>query len=186
MNVVFLGPPGSGKGTQAARIAAELRVPHVSTGDMLRQAVESGSELGGRVKGILESGMLVPDDVMAGVVRERLAAPDCAGGFLLDGYPRTLPQGELLDALLAGSGRKLDHVAFLDVPAEELIRRLLARGRSDDTVATIERRLQEYESKTFPLRDRYAQRGLLRRIEGTGDPDQVFARMRAALGSPAR
>jgi adenylate kinase len=182
VNVVFLGPPGSGKGTQAARIATELRVPHVSTGEMLRQAVEGGSELGGRVKGILASGMLVPDDVMAGVVRERLGASDCAGGFLLDGYPRTLPQGELLDGLLAASGRAVDHVVFLDVPADELVRRLLGRGRSDDSVETIERRLREYESKTFPLRDRYAERGLLRRIDGTGDPDQVLERLRAALG----
>ena len=186
MNVVFLGPPGSGKGTQAARLATELGVPHVSTGEMLRQAVGGGSELGARVKGILDSGTLVPDEVMAGVVRERLAAGDCGRGFLLDGYPRTLPQGELLEGLLAASGRTLDHVAFLDVPDDELVRRLRARGRSDDTVETIRRRLEEYESKTSPLRDRYAARGLLRRVDGTGAPDQVLARLRAALGRPPR
>lgn len=181
MNVVFLGPPGAGKGTQAARIASELGVPHVSTGDMLRQAVEGGSELGVRVKGILDSGHLVPDDVMAGVVRERLAAPDCRPGFLLDGYPRTLPQGELLDGLLSSAGRAVDHVAFFEVPAAELIRRLLGRGRADDTVETIQRRLQVYESQTSPLREWYARRGLLRVVDGTGDPEQVLSRLRAAL-----
>lgn len=183
MRVVFLGAPGAGKGTQAQRLASELGVPHVSTGDMLRTSVESGSELGRKVQGILAAGLLVPDEVMAGVVGERLSAPDCRRGFLLDGYPRTLAQGELLDRLLAASASRLDHVAFFEVPAAELLRRLLSRGRADDTVDTVRRRLEVYAEQTAPLRGLYERRGLLRVVDGTGDPEQVAARLRSSLGA---
>ena len=182
-DVVFLGPPGAGKGTQAVRVAAALHVPHISTGDMLRAAVASGSELGRTVKGILEAGHLVSDDVMAGVVRERLGQPDCAGGFLLDGYPRTLPQCAFLDGILGDAGRALHHVVLFEVPDAELVERLLKRGRTDDTRQTVERRLQVYAAETAPLKNAYAARGLLRTIDGTGAPDAVFARVLAAVGA---
>ena len=127
MKLVFLGPPGAGKGTQAVRLAADRGVPHVSTGDILRSAAASGTSLGERVRGYLEAGELVPDEVMNAVVAQRLGEPDCAQGFLLDGFPRTGPQAEALDAILKEQGRGLDAVLYVGVPREELIRRLAGR-----------------------------------------------------------
>lgn len=184
--IVFLGPPGAGKGTQAIRLAQTLGVPHISTGDMLRAAAASGSEFGRRVKAIFDAGQLVPDDVMEGVVAERLAAPDCALGFLLDGYPRTLPQAYFLAGVLAGTGRRIDHVVLIEVPRDELVRRMAARGRSDDTREAIENRLQDYDQKTRPLTEFYGSRGLVRRVEGTGTMDDVAARLSAAVGAADR
>jgi adenylate kinase len=182
--IVFLGPPGGGKGTQAARIAAALRVPHVSTGEMLRAAAASGTPLGRTVKSTLDAGQFVSDDVMAGVVRERLLQEDCRRGFLLDGYPRTLEQGRFLDGLLKDAGSALTHVALLDVPREELIGRIQRRSRgADDRLDVVLRRLEDYETKTAPLVPYYEARGLLRRVDGLGSVDEVFTRLADAVGA---
>jgi adenylate kinase len=164
--VVFLGPPGSGKGTQAVLLAEALGVPAISTGDMLREAVANGSELGRRVRRIMESGELVGDDLMAEVVRERLASADTGNGFLLDGYPRTAAQAETLRQILDGSADTLDHVVFIDVPEEELVRRALLRQRVDDKEDVVRERLRVYREKTQPLVDYYRTKGLLREIDG--------------------
>lgn len=180
--IVFLGPPGAGKGTQAARLAKVLGVPHVSTGDMLRAAASAGSDLGRRVRSILDAGELVPDLVMEGVVAERLRADDCRGGFLLDGYPRTIPQAYFLAGVLAGMGAAMDHVCLLDVPAGELTARMLKRARGpDDTPDVIRRRIDDYERKTAPLVEFYAARGLVVRVDGVGGLDEVFARLERAV-----
>jgi len=126
-NVILLGAPGAGKGTQAERIVADFGLPHISTGEMLRAAVANGTEMGREAQKYMESGALVPDEVVIGVVRERLAEPDALAGFLLDGFPRTIPQAEQLDAMLAGAGRAVTHVVLIDVPADELVQRLAGR-----------------------------------------------------------
>ena len=126
-NVILLGGPGAGKGTQAERIVVDFKLPHVSTGEMLRAAVARGTEMGREAQKYMESGRLVPDEVVIGVVRDRLAEPDAAEGFLLDGFPRTVPQAEALDAMLAGAGRQITHVVLIDVPAEELVQRIAGR-----------------------------------------------------------
>jgi adenylate kinase len=171
--VVFLGPPGSGKGTQAVALARELGVPAISTGDMLREAVANGSELGRRVRTIMESGELVGDDLMAEVVRERLANGDTDRGFLLDGYPRTASQAETLRQILDGRHRDLDHVVFIDVPEEELVRRALLRQRVDDKEEVVRERLRVYREKTQPLVDFYRGEGLLREIDGNRPVEAV-------------
>ena len=187
MNLVFLGPPGAGKGTQAARLCAALRIAHISTGDMLRAAVAAGTPVGRQAQGYLDRGALVPDQVIAALVEERVQADDCAAGFLLDGFPRTLPQAELLDAALDRLSLALDAVILLDVPEAELLRRLSARGegRSDDRPEVIRHRLEVYREQTEPLRDVYEQAGLLREVDGQGTPDAVFARVRTAAGAAA-
>jgi adenylate kinase len=180
--VVLLGPPGAGKGTQAQFLAARLGVPAISTGDMLREAVAEGSELGERVQGIMASGALVDDATMADVVRERLAKPDARDGFLLDGYPRTLPQAETLAGILRDAGRKLDAVLLVEVPEDELVRRALLRQRADDKEEVIRERLRVYREKTQPLIGYYEQRGLLRPIDGHRPIEEVTPHMLAALG----
>jgi adenylate kinase len=184
--IVFLGPPGAGKGTQAARLAKALGVPHVSTGDMLRAAAASGSEFGRQVKSILDSGGLVPDLVMEGVVAERLRAPDCAGGYLLDGYPRTVPQAFFLAGVAAGMGAGIGHACLIDVARDELIGRMLRRSRGpDDTIEVITRRIDDYGVKTAPLIEFYSGRGVLRRVDGLGTMDEVYARLAKSVGAPA-
>jgi adenylate kinase len=185
VNLVFLGPPGAGKGTQAARYAERLGVPHVSTGDMLRRAAELADGLGRRVRAVIESGHLVSDEVMGEVVRERLSEPDAREGFLLDGYPRTLPQAEFLERLLAGAGRRLDAVVVFDVPVVELTRRLGLRGRTDDSDEAVRTRLEVYATTTRPLVEWYRGSGLLRLLDGTGGPDEVAARLDRLLGTGA-
>jgi adenylate kinase len=172
--VVFLGPPGSGKGTQAGALAGELGVPAISTGDMLREAVANGSELGRRVRKIMEAGELVGDDLMAEVVKERLANTDTAGGFLLDGYPRTAAQAATLRQILDAAREELDHVVFIDVPEEELVRRALQRQRgADDKADVVRERLRVYREKTQPLVDFYRGQGLLREIDGNRPVEAV-------------
>ena len=172
--VVFLGPPGSGKGTQAATLARELGVPAISTGDMLREAVANGSELGRRVRRIMESGELVGDDLMAEVVKDRLANGDTERGFLLDGYPRTAAQAETLRQILDAREGELDHVVFIDVPEEELVKRALLRQRgADDREEVVRERLRVYREKTQPLVDFYRGEGLLREIDGNRPVDAV-------------
>ena len=178
MNVVFLGPPGAGKGTQADRFSLEQGIPHISTGDMLRAAVTAGTEVGLAAKEYMDSGGLVPDEVMAGVLSERLADGDCTRGFLLDGFPRTVPQAELLTA----RGIVLDHVAHFDVPADEIARRLTGRGRADDIPATVQKRIATYERQTAPLIAYYEDRDLLRHVPGVGSVDEVYARLTEAVG----
>ena len=180
--VVLLGPPGAGKGTQAQTLGRHLGVPAISTGDMLREAVAAGSALGREVAGHMSSGLLVDDATMAEVVRERLARPDAVRGFLLDGYPRTLPQAETLAGILRESGRGLDAVLLVDVPEEELVRRTLARGRADDKEGVIRERLRVYREKTAPLIGYYRDRGLLREIDGNRPIEEVTARLLDAFG----
>jgi len=180
--LVLLGPPGAGKGTQAEVLGRQLGIPAISTGEMLREAVAAGSELGRRVESIMTSGALVDDATMAEVVRERLAKADAARGFLLDGYPRTLPQAETLAGILGESGRGLDAVLLVDVPEEELVRRTLARGRADDKAGVIRERLRVYREKTAPLIGYYRERGLLREIDGNRPIGEVTARLLDACG----
>ena len=175
--LVFLGPPGSGKGTQAEVIAETLGVPHVSTGDMLRAAVDEGSELGRKVEEIMGAGELVDDDTMAEVVRARLAKDDARKGFILDGYPRTLPQAETLEGILDGRDEELDAVVLIEVPEEELVRRSLERQRADDTEEVIRERQRVYRHKTEPLIDHYREHGLLREVDGHAPIEEVTSRI---------
>lgn len=180
LRIVLLGAPGCGKGTQAERLEVSLGVPAISTGDMLRAAVAAGSELGQRVEGVMASGALVDDDLMADVVRDRLAQDDAAGGFLLDGYPRTAPQAGTLEEIL--NGRRLDHVVTIDVPDEVLVQRIVLRGRgADDREEVVRERLQVYAAQTEPLISHYERLGLLRRVNGNVGIEQVTAAIESAL-----
>jgi adenylate kinase len=188
--VLFLGAPGSGKGTQAARLAQRAGVPQISTGDILRRAVADGTPLGVEAKAIMERGALVPDDVIIGLIRERTAATDCRGGFLLDGFPRTIAQAEALERLLTERGSRIDAALSLDVDEDKLLKRMAGRaaaeGRADDAPETVRERLRVYHEKTSPLRDWYASRGQLRPLDGVGTIDEVSGRIDAALaGVPA-
>jgi adenylate kinase len=182
LKLVLLGPPGSGKGTQGALLSESLGMPAISTGDMLREAVKAGSPLGLKVDGIMKAGLLVDDETMAEVVRERLARNGRDGGFLLDGYPRTTPQAETLETILGEAGSRLDAVLLVDVPEEELVRRAVARQREDDREEVVRERLRVYREKTAPLIGYYRRLGLLREIDGHRPVPEVTAQMRAALG----
>ncbi|MDE0580677.1 MAG: adenylate kinase [Acidimicrobiia bacterium] len=176
MVLVILGRQGSGKGTQAALLAERYGVVHVSTGDMLRAAVAAGTELGLRAKAVMDVGNLVGDDIMIGIVGERLADDDIqAHGVLLDGFPRTTAQADALAEILGGTGPDL--AINLDVPIAEVTERMLARGRDDDTEETISRRLELYEAETAPLLAWFEERGRLTVVDGLGTEDEVFARL---------
>jgi adenylate kinase len=177
--VVLVGPPGAGKGTQAATLSDKLGVAHISTGDLFRQHIEAETELGRQVKGILDSGRLVPDELTIELVRERLDEPDTADGFLLDGFPRNVTQADLLNKILADRDEKLDAVIELQVDEDVLVERLLARGRADDTEEVIRNRQQVYRSETEPLLDYYSD--LLITVDGVGAPDEVTDRILNAL-----
>ena len=179
---MLLGPPNSGKGTQSKVLGERLGVPPISTGEMLREAVAEGSELGRRVADIMKSGELVDDATMAEVVRERLAKPDAQAGFILDGYPRTLPQAETLAGILGESGRGLDAAVLVQVPEEALVRRALGRGRADDREEVLRERLRVYGEKTAPLIGYYRGLGLLREVEGDLPIGEVTSRIVAVLG----
>ncbi len=192
MRLLILGPPGAGKGTQASRIAERFGVPAISTGDIFRANIKGGTPLGKKVQDILAAGQYVPDVVTNEIVAHRLAQEDAQGGFLLDGYQRTPAQVEALDGMLADAGQQLDAVLELTVPTDEGVQRLLKRaqieGRADDTEDVIRERMAVYTRETQPLSDTYAARGLLREVDGTGDMDEVFARLEGALepnGAPA-
>ena len=180
---MLLGAPGSGKGTQAGILSRRLAVPAISTGEMLRDAVAAGTALGRRVEDVMAAGRLVDDDLMAEVVRERLARRDTDHGFLLDGYPRTLPQAGTLEAMLPALGATLDAVVLLEVPQEVLVRRALGRGRADDEEVVVRERLRQYEENTVPLVGHYEAAGLLRRIDGNRTMDEVTAQVLLALGA---
>src|SRR5450755_447155 len=177
--VVFFGPPGSGKGTQASRLAASLGIPQISTGDLLRSHVARVTALGKIAKPIMESGALVPDDLVTKMLKERLAERDAKSGAIFDGYPRTVAQARSLEALLEDAGGRVDAVLFIDVPDAILVDRLLKRakleGRADDTRATISERLRVYRDKTAPLADLYRQAGLLATIDGNRSVEAVAA-----------
>ena len=174
--LVILGRQGSGKGTQAALLAERYGVVHISTGDMLRAAVAAGTELGIRAKAVMDAGNLVGDDIMIGIVGERLAGDDIqAHGVLLDGFPRTTAQADALAEILGGTGPDL--AINLDVPIAEVTQRMLARGRDDDTEEAISRRLELYEAETAPLLAWFEDRGRLTVVNGLGTEDEVFARL---------
>lgn len=185
LNVLLLGVQGAGKGTQAKRIAAEYGLAYVGTGDMLRGAIEAATELGLRVKPIYESGELVPDDLMVGLIRDRLDGDDAADGFVLDGFPRTLAQADALDEMLVEVDRSLSIVFELQIPQEVAIGRLNRRAeeesRSDDTPAAIERRIARYHQETAPLTAHYRSRGILVGIHAERSINQVFAEVQQSL-----
>ena len=188
MKLIFLGPPGAGKGTQAARIEAAYEIPQLSTGDMLRAAVAAGTETGRQAKDIMARGDLVPDDVVVGIISERIQAADCANGFILDGFPRNVSQARALDGVLVEKGVNLDAVIELAVDPEILIARILKRAqesadgpRDDDTEEALQHRVRVYEEQTAPVADFYAEKGILRTLDGMQEIDEVTQQIRSAL-----
>lgn len=185
MRLVLLGAPGSGKGTQAARLKADLNVPHISTGDMLRAAVAAGTPLGRKAKAVMDAGQLVSDEILLGMLEERLAQDDARNGFILDGYPRNLAQADALDHLLARIGQPLDAVVKLEVPSDAIVNRcqirFQAENRADDNPETVRKRLGVYAEQTAPVADFYAKRGKLQVVDGVGELDAVGSRIKHAL-----
>jgi adenylate kinase len=191
MRLILLGPPGAGKGTQAQRLVEKHGIPQLSTGDMLRAAVKAGTEVGKRAKAVMDSGQLVSDEIVNQIVSERIDEPDCRKGFILDGFPRTVPQAEALTSMLAEKGQKLDAVIELKVDESALLKRMekrvadtLAAGgqiRADDNPESFKKRLDEYRQKTAPLSAYYAGTGELRTIDGMADMDAVTAEIEDLL-----
>lgn len=207
MRMILVGPPGAGKGTQAAVLVNRFEIPHISTGDMLRAAVKAGTELGRKADECMKKGALVPDDLVIGLVIERIAADDCKQGFMLDGFPRTRPQAEALDSALAAASVSLDVVLLIEVPDELIVDRITGRRmdpetgeiyhvsfkpapaeiqdrltqRKDDTAEAVKARLSKYHSETAPIVPFYEEKGLLRRVDGVGAPAEVTERITGAL-----
>lgn len=207
MRMIFIGPPGAGKGTQAARLVDNYKIPHISTGDMFRAAVKAGTPMGQEADRFMKAGQLVPDEVTIGLVRERFAEPDTQVGFMLDGFPRTVPQAEALAEALKADGVDLDVVLLLEVPDELIVERIIGRRsdpetgaiyhlkfnpppaelserlihRKDDTEEAVRSRLEAYHNMTAPIIPFYEAAGLLRRVNGVGTPDEVTAAITAAL-----
>jgi adenylate kinase len=185
MRLIILGPPGAGKGTQAARLAERHGIPAISTGDIFRSNIKDGTELGRQVQALLASGAYVPDEITNAIVRDRLQQPDAARGFLLDGYPRTKAQVAELDSMLEAQGHRIDAVLELTADVDEVVQRLMKRaeteGRVDDTEDVIRHRQEVYVTETAPLADLYREHGVLRQVNGMGDVDEVAARLEAAL-----
>ncbi|MCW2310181.1 adenylate kinase [Rhodobium gokarnense] len=191
MRLIFLGPPGSGKGTQAKRIVENRGIVQLSTGDMLRAAVKAETEVGLKAKEIMDRGDLVPDEVVVGIIAERLEQPDCANGFMLDGFPRTIAQAEAFDRVMAEKGLGLDAVILLDVDDEILLERIEKRARetggerADDNAETLKKRLTVYHNQTKPLIGYYRDKNMLQTIDGTQTVDQVGAEIDAILDAAA-
>jgi adenylate kinase len=209
MRMILVGPPGAGKGTQAARLVDTYRISHISSGDMLRAAVKEGTALGVEADRFMKAGKLVPDEVVIGMILERIARPDCAAGFMLDGFPRTAPQAEALDAALGAAGVELDAVVLIEVPDALLEERAVGRRsdpvtgaiyhlkynpppaeiaaslqhREDDTIEAVKTRIQKYHAETAPIIPFYRAKGILRQVDGVGDPDAVTQRITAVLSS---
>jgi adenylate kinase len=209
MRMILVGPPGAGKGTQAARLVGTYRIQHISSGDMLRAAVKEGTPLGLAADGYMKAGKLVPDEVVIGMILERVAKSDCAAGFMLDGFPRTRPQAEALDRALLEAGVELDAVILIEVPDPLLEERAIGRRtdpqtgaiyhlkynppppeiadrlvhRKDDTIEAVSMRIQKYHSETAPIIPFYADQGILKRVNGVGDPDLITDRIHAVLAT---
>jgi len=187
LNIVFFGPPGAGKGTQAARMKEKYGLAHLSTGEMLRDAVANGTEVGKQAKAIMDAGKLVSDDVMCAVVADRIEQPDCTEGFILDGFPRTLPQAEALDEMLADKAKKIDVVLLLEVDEKALLARIENRAketggaRGDDNAETLRKRLGVYREQTAPVLPFYRKQGLVKQIDGMLSIDEVAAEIDRAL-----
>ena len=205
--MILVGPPGAGKGTQASRLVETYKIPHISSGDMLRAAVKEGTELGKAADGFMKTGRLVPDDVVIGMILERVAKPDCAQGFMLDGFPRTRPQAEALDEAMRKAGVELDAVVLIEVPDQLLEERACGRRtdpetgtiyhlkynpppadvadrlvhRKDDTVEAVQTRVQKYHSETEPIVPFYKDKGILKHVDGVGDPVEITKRITAVL-----
>lgn len=207
MRMILVGPPGAGKGTQAARLVDTFRIPHISSGDIFRAEVKLGTELGKQLDHHMKLGGLVPDDVTIPIVLKRITAPDCASGFMLDGFPRTRPQAEALDQAMTRAGVALDAVVLIEVPDSLIVDRITGRRsdpasgrifhikydpppeglevvqRKDDTVEAVTTRLTKYHSETAPIIPFYIDKGILKRVDGVGDPDIVTGRLKAVLSS---
>jgi len=185
MRIVLLGAPGSGKGTQAALMVERLGLPHISTGVLLRNAAKRGTELGLKAKSLIDRGELVPDDIMADMIEERLSRPDVADGFILDGYPRNLAQAKSLDSMLERLGQPANEAIQIDVDPEQICRRLARRakeqGRADDTEEVVRNRMRVYYEQTAPVIDYYADRGLLTHVLGDGEIGEVLERILSVL-----
>lgn len=186
MFILILGPPGSGKGTQGQMLVQRLGVPKIATGDILREAVRTGSRLGREARRYMDTGALVPDNIILDLIKAELGKPGALEGAVLDGFPRTQAQAELVDKVLGERGARLNHVLLLDVAEEELVRRLHGRagieGRSDDTPAAITARLRTYQRETAPLVAHYAQRGVVHRVPGAGSVEEIAEEIRRLIG----
>jgi adenylate kinase len=189
MRLVLLGAPGSGKGTQAARLKEHLQVPHISTGDLLRAEVAAGSRLGLEAREVMARGELVSDAILLGMLEDRFSRPDTANGFILDGYPRNLAQAGALDGLLARIGQPFDYAVQLECPTDLLVERIAGRaaaeGRADDNPESVRKRLDVYDSQTAPVIEFYRQHGQLTVVDGVGSLDEVFNRILEAI-APVR
>ena len=185
MRLVLLGPPGSGKGTQASLLKDRLNIAHISTGELLRAAVAAGSPLGQKVKATMDAGELVSDDLVLELLEERLRQPDVASGYILDGYPRNVAQAEALDALLAKLNQAIDHALALIVSEDQIVERLAQRaaeqGRSDDSEAVVRHRLRVYEEQTAPVVGYYQEKGLLTSIDGVGTLEEINERLQSTI-----
>jgi len=191
MIVVLFGPPAAGKGTQAKRIHEKYGIAHLSTGDMLRAAIAQGTEIGKKAKAIMDKGLLVPDEIVVGIIAERIVAPDCAKGFVLDGFPRTVNQAKALDEMLKGKTLAVDHVVVMEVNEAELIKRVENRAeearrkgepvRADDDPETFKKRLAVYKAETAPILPYYEAQGKIRRVDGMKSIDEVTAQIDAVL-----